>query len=184
MNGMVCKRRAFGFSMTELVVVMSLVAILAAIAVPSFKYVTTSNRISSELNGLLGNLQYARSEAVKQGLPVTVCSSTDGATCNGGAVWQSGWIVFLDSNSNQTVDAGETVLQVQNAFSSTDTFLPDNGAFSAITFNREGYAATNAAVTVTLLLHDSTNTAQWTRCLAITPVGMLTTQKATVGNCI
>ena len=184
MNGTADKCRSSGFTMTELIIVMSLVAILVAIAAPSFKYVTTSNRITTELNGFLGDLQYARSEAVKQGLPVTVCSSTDGATCNGGAVWQSGWILFLDSNSNQTVDAGETVLRVQNAFSSADTFLPDNGAFSAITFNREGYASTNAAVIVTLLLHDSTNAAQWTRCLAISPVGMLTTQRAAVGNCI
>jgi type IV fimbrial biogenesis protein FimT len=183
MNGMVCKQRLSGFTMTELVTVLTLVAILAAIGVPSFKYVTTSNRISSELNGFVGDLQYARSEAVKQGLPVTVCSSTDGANCNGGASWQGGWIVFLDSNGNQTVDAGEAVLRVQSAFASADTFLPDNGTFGAITFNREGYAATNAAVTVTLQLHDSTNTAQWTRCVAITPVGMLTAQKAAVGNC-
>jgi type IV fimbrial biogenesis protein FimT len=189
MNGMAYKQRTSGFTLTELIIVMSIIAILAAIGVPSFKYVTTSNRIASEVNGLLGDMQYARSMAIKQGLPVTVCVSADQATCTGGAAWQSGWIVFLDYNNNQTrVTAGpgaEALLRAQNPFSPVgDTFVPDNGTFTAITFNREGYATTNSAVIVTLLLHDSTNAQQWTRCIAITPVGMLNTEKATVGNCI
>jgi type IV fimbrial biogenesis protein FimT len=186
MDGMAYKRRASGFTLTELVIAMGIVAILVAIAVPSFKYVTTSNRVATEVNGLLGDMQFARSEAIKQGLQVTVCSSADGTNCNGGITWQSGWIVFLDSNpagTTGTVDPGETVLRIQNAFSAPDTFVPDNNAFSAITFNREGYAATNAAAVITLQLHDSTSTSAWTRCLAISPVGMITTQKAGVGNC-
>jgi type IV fimbrial biogenesis protein FimT len=183
MDGMISKRPGSGFTVTELIITMAIVAILLAIGIPSFKYVTVSNRISTEVNGLLGDMQFARSEAVKQGLPVTVCSSTDGQTCTGGTAWQSGWIVFLDSNSNQTVDPGEQVIRIQNQFSSTDTFVPDNGTLSWVTFNRVGYASTGAQVIVTLQLHDSTSTAAWTRCLAVTPVGMLTTQKAGVGNC-
>jgi type IV fimbrial biogenesis protein FimT len=175
-----------GFTMTELVTVMAIVAILAGIGIPSFKYVTTSNRISSEINGLLGDMQFARSESIKQGLPVTVCSSTDGANCNGGNTWQVGWIVFLDSNpagTTGTRDAGEAILRTQNGFKSTDTLVPAAGNLSRVTFNRLGYGATGNAGTVTLHLHDSTAGAQWTRCLAITPVGMLSTQRAATGNC-
>jgi type IV fimbrial biogenesis protein FimT len=127
-------------------------------------------------------MQFARSVAIKEGLPVTVCSSVTGQDCDGGNTWQRGWIVFLDSNNDQKVDNGETIIRVQAAFSSTDTFAPAAAAFSYITFNREGYASTNNANTVTLELHDSTANAAWTRCLAISPVGMLTTQKVG-GNC-
>jgi type IV fimbrial biogenesis protein FimT len=184
MDSMISKRHTSGFSLTELIITMSIAAILLAIGIPSFKYVTVSNRISTEVNGLLGDMQFARSEAVKEGLPVTVCSSSDGQTCNGGTAWQSGWIVFLDSNGNHAVDAPEEVVsRVQKRFSSTDTFVPDIGTFEWITFNREGYAQTNTAAVVTLKLHDITSGTQWTRCLAITPVGMLNTQKAGVGNC-
>jgi type IV fimbrial biogenesis protein FimT len=187
MDGMISKRHTSGFTLTELIITMAIAAILLAIGIPSFKYVTVSNRISTEVNGLLGDMQFARSEAVKEGLPVTVCASSNATsanpTCSNGTAWQNGWIVFLDSNNNQTVDPGEQVVRTQRQFTSTDTFLPDNGAFSSITFNREGYATTNAVVVVTLQLHDSTSATQWTRCLAITPVGMLTTQKAGVGNC-
>ena len=110
------KRSMSGFTITELMMVIAICAILLVIGVPSFKYVTVSNRISTEVNGLLGDMQYARSMAIKQGLPVTVCASTDGANCNGGAAWQSGWIVFLDSNANQIVDANEAVLRAQTPF--------------------------------------------------------------------
>jgi type IV fimbrial biogenesis protein FimT len=181
MDEMTSKRDASGFTMIELIITMSIVAILLAIGIPSFKYVTVSNRISTEVNALLGDMQFARSEAIKEGLPVTVCSSVDGLNCNGGGVWQSGWMVFLDSSGNQgdqIRQGNESILRVQPAFTSTDTFgVPPPGNFSAITFNREGYATTSNVTIVTLELHDSTNTSAWTRCLAITPVGMVTTEK-------
>ena len=174
-----------GFTLTEMVIAMSIVAILMTIGVPSFKYVTTSNRISTEVNGLLGDMQFARSEAIKEGLPVTVCASVSGTQCDGGNNWHAGWIVFLDSiNTNQSVDNGEQVIRIQTAFAPGDTFEPAGPAFGAITFNREGYGThTQNAATITLELHDSTANTAWTRCLAITPVGMLTTQRAGTGNC-
>jgi type IV fimbrial biogenesis protein FimT len=151
--------------------------------VPSFKYVTTSNRISTEVNGLLGDMQFARSEAIKEGLPVTVCTSTDGLTCAPNSDWHGGWIVYLNWNSANDPQNAAAVIRWQTAFSSTDTFEPSSGNFQAITFNREGYASTQNPQTVTLLLHDLTSNVAWTRCLAITTVGMLTTQRAGTGNC-
>jgi type IV fimbrial biogenesis protein FimT len=176
-----------GYTMTELVIVMAIVAILAAIGVPSFKYVTASNRIASEINGLLGDMQFARSEAVKQGQSVTVCASADGATCTGspaGSAWQHGWIVFLDANFNKQVDvaAGEQVIRVQPAFSGTDTFVASSNTFSAITYNRMGYAPTGFANNITINLHDSANTTAWIRCLQITPIGTPTTEKYGAGT--
>src|SRR5579862_5580193 len=113
MDGMTYGRWTAGFTMTELIVTVSIVAILLAIGIPSFKYVTVSNRISTEVNALLGDIQYARSEAIKEGLPVTVCASNNATsanpTCSLGIAWQGGWIVFLDSNGNQAVDPGEVV---------------------------------------------------------------------------
>jgi type IV fimbrial biogenesis protein FimT len=184
MNGMLCKRRDAGFTMTELIVVMVIIGIIAAIGAPTFKYVTTSNRIAAEINGLLGDLQFARSQAVKEGQTVTVCaSSAPYTTCTGtGGAWQLGWIVFLDSNGNQQVDAGEAILRVQPAFSGTDTFIAIPATYTAATYNRMGYAPTGSATTLTINLHDSTNNNNWTRCLAITPVGTPVTEKFGIGT--
>lgn len=176
---------ASGTTLMELMMVLVIVSIVMAIGVPSYKYVITNNRMASEVNGLLGDLQFARGEAIKEGQTVTLCSSSDGATCNGLAnKWNIGWIVFSDPNNNQTVDAGETIYRVQRAFLGSDAFAADNSA-TAVTFNREGFAsvAPTAVTPVTITLQDSTSNPLWTRCVAIQTVGMLVTQKHGTGNC-
>jgi type IV fimbrial biogenesis protein FimT len=162
---------------------MAIVAILLAIGVPSYRYITNSYRMSSEVNGLLGDLQFARAEAIKEGQPVTVCVSRDGATCDPGSVtWQEGWIVFQDPNNNQAVDPLEAVLRVQSIFAGTDTFIANNGV-SSVTFNREGFATAGGGAGIpipfpsaTVTLHEQTASAAWTRCLYVTPTGAMSTE--------
>ncbi|MGH8219193.1 MAG: GspH/FimT family pseudopilin [Steroidobacteraceae bacterium] len=171
-------RAAAGVTLIELMVVIAIITILLTIGIPSYKYINTSYQVSGEANGLLGDLQFARVEAIKEGQPVTVCASSDGAGCSGNTTWQSGWIVFSDPNASQTVDAGDTVLRVQAAFTSTDTFEPST-ALSAVTFNREGFAQNLPNAGVTLVLHDATTNSIWTRCLTMTIVGQMTVQSHT-----
>lgn len=66
-----CRRNA-GFTLIELMIVVSLMAIIATVAVPSFKGLIESNRFKSTTNNVLGILNYARSEAVRRGEPVAV----------------------------------------------------------------------------------------------------------------
>lgn len=160
---------------------ISIAAVLTMIGVPSFRYVTNSNRIAGEVNGLLGDLQFARSEAIKEGQYVTVCQSTDNATCTGLTDWRNGWIVFSNP-TNAPNPAALSILRIQTPFSGTDTFAATNG-ISVITFNREGYAG--GIPTGTLIsLHDSTNTHTWTRCLSVNLNGMTTTLKYDGATCI
>lgn len=164
-----------GFTLLELLTVIAIAGVLTAIGVPSYRYVIDSSRMAAEVNSLLGDLQYARAEAIKEGQTVTACVSADGATCAGGSVaWQTGWIVFADANANRQVDLGEVVLRVQRTFTSTDTFTASNGA-AAITFNREGFAV-GVPNGTSITLHDATVSPSRTRCLAITLVGLMTTQ--------
>ncbi|MGO9993213.1 MAG: GspH/FimT family pseudopilin [Steroidobacteraceae bacterium] len=171
-----------GFTLFEMVVVMGIVGILMAIAIPSYQYVTNSNRISAEVNGLLGDLQFARSEAIKEGQPVSVCVSTNGTSCTNSTSWQNGWIVFSDQNGNGAVNSPpDQVLRAQSTFSGTDTFTANNN-IAVITFNREGFAA-GVPIGALLTLHAATPAAGSTRCLSITLIGLMTVQAYGVGAC-
>lgn len=176
------ERRDAGYTMMELLMSLTIAAILAAIAIPGFKYVTSSNRIATEVNGLLGDLLFARSEAVKEGQTVTVCaSSSPYAACSGTANWAAGWIVFLDTNNSKN-PTGQAIVRVQPAFSGTDTFVAAPATFHAITYNRLGYAPTGAVNSINVALHDQASTTAWIRCVAVNPIGSAVTEKYGVGT--
>jgi type IV fimbrial biogenesis protein FimT len=176
MDTMGFKRGNAGFTITELVTVMTIVGILAAVGTPTFQYVTTSNRISGEINGLLGDLQYARTEAIKNGQSVSICTSSatvNYASCTSSTSWQSGWIVFLDLNGTGAYQSSsDTILRTQHAFSGTDTFTAST--LSALTYNRMGYAPIGS--TMNISLHNSTAVQNYTRCLAVSAIGAATTE--------
>lgn len=167
-----------GFTLTELLVVITIVAILMGLGAPSYKYVTVSNRMSAEVNGLLGDMQLARAEAIKAGSSVTVCSSSNGTTCSNSTDWSGGWIVFTDPTDLGVVDPDEVILRVQSALHTGDSLVDTGGALSAATFNRAGLLSATgmAANGITLTLHDSTSNAKYTRCLWIASQGMITTE--------
>lgn len=173
--GQYSKKESAGFTLVEALSVIAIVAILMSIGVPSYRSVTTSSRVSTEINSLLGDLQFARSQALKQGQPVTACISVNGSTCSSSTLWQSGWIVFSDPNANGTVDTGETVWRVQRALSGGDDFKEPNG-LKAVTFNRAGFALNLPNAGVLLSVHDEGRKPTFTRCLSITTAGMMTTQ--------
>jgi type IV fimbrial biogenesis protein FimT len=181
--------RASGFTLLELIIVMTIAGVLLAIAVPSYRYVSTSNRMSGEVNSLLGDMQYARAEAIKEGQTVSVCVSNDGASCDGGVSppWSEGWIVFSDVNGNGAVDTGGTnpdvVLKIRTSLAnggSTDTFT---STVSGVTFNREGFASGLTASPTTFTLHNTPTVAAFTRCLQLNPTGYLTTVGNTAAGC-
>ena len=178
-----------GFNLTELIIVVAIVAILLSIGVPSYRYITNSYRITSEINGLLGDLMFARAEAIKEGQPVTVCVSS-GANCLGTVKWQSGWVVYSNPAPGAANPPAGSILRTQAAFTGPggmpDTFLATNGV-SAVTYNREGFATAAGFAATTITLQDPTANATWTRCLVISAVGTLTTETPTnspSGTCL
>ena len=163
--------------------VIAVVAILLAVAVPSFRDMTQRNRVATEVNAFAGDLQFARSEAIKQGVPVTVCASSNGTSCLGNATWNTGWIVFADPDNSKTVNNGEIVIRRQAAFTGTDTFAASNGV-AAITYSRDGFAmGLTANATVTLTLRTIPANSGATRCVAVNFVGSQEVQKVNGSNC-
>ena len=89
-------RTQTGFTLVELMIALALAAVLLGIGVPAFTNFILNNRMIAVSNDLVTALQFARSEAVKRNNNVTICISSDGVDCTGGANWEGGWIVFED----------------------------------------------------------------------------------------
>ena len=169
---------AKGFTLLELLMVILIVGILASVGTASFKYVNTSNRIASEINGLLGDMQFARSQAIKTGGFVSVCPSTNASSCSSSTSWDTGWIVFLDFNGDGTVQGGDTVIRAQRSIS-PDTLVSSPSTFKYITFNREGYASLSGVTGYTsIVLNSNPVNTQWRRCLAVSAIGALAVEKS------
>ena len=133
-------RLSLGFTLVELLVTLSVAGILLAIGVPNFTTMIQNNRMSAKINEVVAEVNFARSEAVKRGFPVTICKrNAAGTGCDNAASWISGWIVFTDvnvPNGDGIVDAGtDTILRVHGALAGLTSI---NYTRSRITFNGSG----------------------------------------------
>lgn len=75
---MACAR---GFTIVELMVTLAVATILIAIAVPSFRSITLSNRLTTTANDMVDAINTARLEAIKRNGDAQVCSNS--ASLNG-----------------------------------------------------------------------------------------------------
>lgn len=166
--------------MIELMVVIAVVSIVVTFGAPPLVSLVTRSRMSSEMNAFVGEVQLTRSEAIKRGLPVGICASTDQSTCSNLHTWHTGWIVFIDADASSTFNSGETVLRAHPAFASADTFV--SNLSNIIIFNRDGYA-TNITAASLIALKDPSGDPNLTRCVAFSRVGRHTLQKAGAGSC-
>ncbi|MBI5438476.1 MAG: GspH/FimT family pseudopilin [Nitrosomonadales bacterium] len=97
------KQRQTGLTMVELMIVVTIAAILASIAAPSFNDLINNTRLTSTMSQLTSDLNRARSEAIKRNSRVLVCvrAGTDAApVCGAGTNWQNGWVVCSDKDTN------------------------------------------------------------------------------------
>ncbi len=178
-----------GFSLIELLVVIAIVAIIAVIGLPSFMTTVSGIRMSGEINGILGTMNFARSEAIKRGGTVSVCKAancTDStccattADCTTGAAqgWSNGWAVCV----TDPILAWPTPITLSiSPGVNTNEILTSN--IGAVQFTKMGYPLCNGTTCdgTIVSLRDIDNTASLTRCLYFT-AGLYATQQTTA-NC-
>ena len=129
-----------GFTAIELMVTVSIMAVLLALAAPSFTPLIESWRVRQATEQLQSTLNYARSEAIKHGGRVAIQkipNNTNGCTsATGNRDWDCGWIVCQDTNGNGTCNATEPVLQRIDAPAKVQITRTGGGA--SIKLNRWG----------------------------------------------
>lgn len=104
-----------GFSLTELMIVVAVFAVLMAVALPNYSEFVRNQRVKTASFEVFSNLVQARSEAITRNAAVTMAPLTAGS-------WTSGWTV--------TADAGATVLRSQEAIPTITITGPANVVYS------------------------------------------------------
>jgi type IV fimbrial biogenesis protein FimT len=122
-----------GFTLVELMVTLAVITIVLTVGIPSFSSLAASNRATSEANALVAALNLARSESIKRGVQVSVCSAKNPLPamngCGDASDWTNGWLVFTDQATAGTVDGGDQVLRAFEPLGSKSNFNAGANAF-------------------------------------------------------
>jgi len=130
-----------GFSLIELMIAVTLMAIVLSIAIPAFSSMMAQNQLAAATNAARGALMAARQSAISQGRPVSICAGAPSTGCTGD--WSAGdWVVFADADHNGDIDAGEAVVRHGRVAGSGDTVsLDGNGPLrTALVYVPMGHA--------------------------------------------
>jgi type IV fimbrial biogenesis protein FimT len=145
-----------GFTLIELMVTITIAAVLMMVAVPSLLSYQRNSELTSLTNSFIGAMNAARGEAMKRNMNAFVVPLN-------GSSWNSGWVVFvdIDRSLNYSQAADFTVAQSTGALPAHITMTGTGvaaGSTPYVMFNGSGYSraqdASLSAVTLTLARGD------------------------------
>ena len=159
-------RRSKGFTLIELMVVVSILAVLLGLAAPSMVRFVQQWRVSNTLNSLTGSLRLARTEAIARAKTVVICSvpSSNPTKCktSGEDDYSTGWIVFVnnDGDTGLTFSSGgdEFLLRQDAPAGIEDITLTSAGKF---VFYQNGL--TNSPNGINVNAYGYSSSKPWTR---------------------
>jgi len=130
-----------GLTLIELLTTLALAAILLTLGVPAFNEVMARHRMTTAANGLLADVHLARSEALKRGVRVALCTGGEtgsGFACSADGDWHQGYLIFIDPDANLAVeDASEVMRAVAGSASAPVQITSDR---QGIAFLADGTA--------------------------------------------
>lgn len=106
-------RRDSGFTLVELLIAVAVTGVLLSIATPGFQSLMQDARQVTSYNKVANVLRFARSEAIKRSVAVSVCPRASNTTC--GTDWSKGMLVYDDATANGApgvLDGTDSVVRV------------------------------------------------------------------------
>jgi len=137
-----------GFTLLELMIAVAIGALIMTMAVPSFRNSIDNSRMVSATNEMVMSLTLAKSEAIKRVTYVSVCKSSDGASCTGNTTsWDEGWIVFANASSANlgSFDVGDELIRAFPGLSGNLSISTLGNVEGFVSFRPSGTLGTNAA---------------------------------------
>ena len=132
-----------GFNLLELLITLLIVAVLSTVAVPVFDHSKKNSEMVSNINAMQSTLMMARSEALSRRDRITICKSADGLACTKAGNWAQGWVVFVDSDEDATIDMEELIIKVNPQLKGTDiSFVGNSRVDDYISFGLTGRTQT------------------------------------------
>lgn len=135
-----------GFTLIELLITLVVAGVLVAIGIPSLKTFVASNRLSSNVNTMIGLINYARSEAIVRNQPVVICpKSSGGIGCANSNMWSQFELqVFVDVNGNNDRNTADILLKTVSAIDSSGDIarITRNTGVGVIAFQSSGLSQT------------------------------------------
>ncbi len=129
-------KRERGFTIIELMTSIVILSVLAFLAAPAMFDLIQRSKIDATTSDLMRSVVAARTEAVARNQSIVICSSSDAATCTSGG-WSAGWLTYVDTDRDGTMDAGEEVLTLYQLMN--DATLTTNTAnVHSMSFNSDG----------------------------------------------
>jgi type IV fimbrial biogenesis protein FimT len=176
-----------GFTLIELIVTVSVAAILLAVAVPSYQTFVLNNRMAAQSNDFITALQLARSEAIKRGTRVSVCKSANNASCTTSGTWAQGWIVFVDGNTAGTLDGtganADILLRASSGLSGNSTLTGSTNVADFVSFMASGATSLALGTNGTVSLCSPAPAAVAGRDIQIAASGRVRVQNPPLATC-
>jgi len=139
-----------GVTLLELLMVVTILAIVATIGVPGLRELVLANRQNGAINELVASFQLARSDAITfrggaavGGGQVAICPSADADADSCGEDWSLGWIVFRDNDGDSDLGAADEILRI----TAPQPGLDITSTADMIQYRRDGRASTAAQLT-------------------------------------
>jgi len=101
------KNHTDGFTLVEAMIVVALIAIISAIAIPAWQSMKRNSDLRSAAFEIMATVQWAKSEAAQRNICIGI--NFIPAACPPGQ--DNCYEVFSDDNCNHTLDGGEQVLR-------------------------------------------------------------------------
>jgi type IV fimbrial biogenesis protein FimT len=169
----------------ELLVVLVLLAVLLTLGGTSWTPMRQKYQLQAQAQDLLSTLALARSEAVKRGVRVTACVSSDGLHCQSEGDWTQGWVLFEDTDGNALRSDAEPLIQVHAALPAGIRARGNSTVARFVSYgpNSRSLQVSGAfqSGTITLCRVSALSTMGWN--LVINPVGTARLEAATLASC-